>query len=85
MTRIVNGRVVSDEEYQTSLGPIGHVMKVIRQIIAFIQLFFQSIFNPQSLTSTYRRDNRGPGGGGGPKRPTMIHRIRPAENCRAGS
>ena len=87
MTRIINGKLVSEEEYQNRFsGPIGYILRIIRQIIAFIQLFFQSIFNPQSLTNTYRRNDRGPGGGpGGPKRPTIINRIKPSENCRAGS
>lgn len=77
--------MVSDEEAdRMRFGILAPIIAFIRSIIAFIQLFFQSVFNPQSLTNTYRR--QGPGGGpGGPRKPTVVHRIKPSENCRAGS
>jgi len=88
MTRIVNGKVVTEEEYWKSWtsGPMGFIVAIFRQVYFLIKLFLNSIFNPQSLTNMYRRDNRGPGGeGAGPRRPTIINRIKPSENCRAGS
>jgi len=87
MTRIVNGKVVTEEEYWKSMtsGPFGLIVSILRQIYLIIRLFISSIFNPQSLTNTYRRDDRGPGGEDGPKRPTMIKRITPLSNCQAGS
>jgi hypothetical protein len=84
MTRIVDGRIVTDEEDIRKYGPLGWFISFIRSIVAFVQLFFQSVFNPHAMTNTFRRPGSG-GGGGGPKRPTMIHRIKPSENCRAGS
>ena len=74
------GKVVTEEEYNRQrFGPFGIIVKFVQSIVSFIQLFFQSIFNPQSLTAGAA--NRG--GGGGPPRPPTIHRIKPAENCRA--
>ena len=85
MTRIVNGEVVKEEATSSSKsGPIGFVISLIQSLINFIKLFLASIFNPRSLTNSYRRPPPG-GGGGGPKRPTVIHRIKMPENCRAGS
>lgn len=82
MTRIVNGRVV--DETTAPRGPIGFLISFIQSIINFIKIFFSSIFNPRAMTNTYRKPPPS-GGDGGPKRPTVIHRIKMPENCKAGS
>jgi hypothetical protein len=84
MTRIVKGKIVSDEEDLAKYGPLKFLVSLIRSIIAFIQMFFQSIFNPQAL-STYRRPGGSGGSGGGSRKSTIIHGIKPTENCPAGS
>ena len=82
MSRIVDGKVMSEEEYMARrYGPLAFVFRIIQSILSLIQLFFLSIFNPQALT--WGSGGR-PGGPdrGGPKKPNMIHRIRPSETCR---
>jgi len=85
MPRIVNGKVLSDEDARkVRYGPFAFIIAFFESLIAFIQIFVRSIFNPRSLTNSYRKP-RGPGGGSGPRRPTIINRIKPSENCRAGT
>lgn len=83
MTRIVGGKIVSEEEALKRYGPFRFIVAFFLSIFAFIKLFFQSIFNPQAM-SNYRRGPGSDGSGGGRKGP-MIHRIKAPENCRAGS
>lgn len=86
MPRIVNGKVFTDEEAREArFGPFAFIIAFFESIIAFIRIFFRSIFNPRSLTNSYRRPRGPPGGGSGPRKPTIINRIKPSENCRAGT
>jgi hypothetical protein len=86
MTRIINGKVLSDEEARKHrYGPFAFIAAMIASVVEFIKLFFRSIFNPRSLTNSYRKPPGSGGGPAGPKRPTIINRIKPAENCRAGT
>ena len=87
MTRIVNGKVVTEEEYWKSMtsGPFGFIVAFLRHIYLFLKLFVSSILDPQSLTNSYRRDGKGPGGDDGPRKPPVIKRITPLANCQAGS
>jgi hypothetical protein len=83
MTRIVKGLIMSDEQDLRRFGPLRFIVSFFRAVIAFIKLFFQSIFNPQALVHVGRRP--GPGGnGGGGRRPANIHYMKPMENCRTG-
>ena len=85
MTRIVQGKIVTDDDDLGRYGPFRFIILFIRSVVAFIQLFFQSIFNPRALSgASYRRPGGG-GSGGGPRKPTIVHGIKPTENCRAGS
>jgi hypothetical protein len=83
MARIVGGKIMSDEEAMKRYGPFRFIIAFFQSIIAFIQLFFQSIFNPNAM-SNYRRGPGSDGSGGGRKGPAMIHRIKAPENCRTG-